>query len=189
MHKPPAELMTKTKGSRLIEIQAFGGFDKPLSYRAPEYLSEKIKIGCLVRIPLGHRKVIGVVTSLNPNQEPDSTKLKNILSLVQESPVLNEELINLARWIAIYYASTIDIVMEGMIPSAVRDGMEGKTQRYLEINHESSFAEAIEKLKNSPQQKKLFLYLKQVTNSVSLHETIKKLGVGISSANGLIKRN
>jgi primosomal protein N' len=50
----------------------------------------KIQIGCLVRIPLGKRKVIGIVSSLAPKEKPTKNKLKNILSLVQEKPVLNE---------------------------------------------------------------------------------------------------
>jgi len=173
---------------KMIEVQAFGGFEKPLSYGVPVQMLSRIKVGCLVRVPLGNRKVIGIVSSLEPKDKPNENKLKNILSLVQEKPVLNEELIKLARWISIYYASSIDNVLESMIPSAVRDGMVEKTKRFIRINRQIPFEQVCEKLKNSPQQKKLFLYLKDSNSEVALHETIDLLGIGISSANGLIKK-
>lgn len=171
----------------MIEVQAFGGFERPLCYSVPKILNSKIEIGSLVRIPLGKRKVIGIVSSLKPKQ-PSDIKLKNVLSLVQEKPVLNKELIKLARWISIYYASTIDTVLESMIPSAVRDGMEGKTKRFIRINPGIHFDKTCEKLKNAPQQKKLFIYLKNSKSEVPLQDIIKHLKIGISSANGLIKK-
>ena len=173
---------------KMIEVQAFGGFEKPLSYLVPVELLSTIKVGCLVRIPLGNRKVIGIVSSLEPKDKPTENKLKNILSLVQKEPVLNEELIKLARWISIYYASSIDNVLESMIPSAVRDGMVENTKRFIRINQRIPFEQACEKLKNSPQQKKLLIYLKDSNAELALHETIDLLKIGISSANGLIKK-
>jgi primosomal protein N' (replication factor Y) len=173
---------------KIIEVQPFGGFDKSLSYGVPKGLLNKIQIGCLVRISLGNRKTMGIVLSLNPKDKPPPNKLKFILSLVQEQPVLNEELIRLARWMCSYYASSIDHVLEGMIPSAVKDGMGGKTMRYLRIKKDVSTSIALEGLQNSPQQKKLFLHLKKCDKDVALHETLKALGVGISSATALVKK-
>ena len=152
--------MSSAIAIKMIEVQAFGGFEKPLSYLVPNHMISKIQIGCLVRIPLGKRKVIGIVSSLSPKEKPNENKLKNILSLVQEKPVLNAELIKLARWMSTYYASSIDNVLESMIPSAVRDGMEEKTKRFIKINKQAPYEQTCEKLKNSPQQKKLFIYLK-----------------------------
>ena len=180
--------MPPSTTTKVVEVQAFGGFEKPLSYSVPIQMISKIQIGCLVRIPLGKRKVIGIVSSLAPKEKPTENKLKNILSLVQEKPVLNGELIKLARWMSTYYASSIDNVLESMIPSAVRDGMEEKTKRFIKANKEIPFEQTCEKLKNSPQQKKLFLYLNDSHSELALHDTINLLGVGISSANGLLKK-
>ena len=173
---------------KIIEVQPFGGFDQVLSYGVPEKLISKIKIGCLVRISLGNRRTTGLVCSLIPKEKPSANKLKFISSLVQEQPVLNEELIRLARWMSSYYASSVENVLDGMIPSAVKDGMGEKTKRYLSLipcESPSSIAKTLDK---SPQQKKLFLHIHNSTEPLPLHETLKSLGVGISSANSLIKK-
>ena len=142
--------------SEIIEVQPFGGYDQALSYGVPKSLISRIQIGCLVRISLGRRNTIGIVLSLTPKERPPVNKLKFITSLVQEQPVLNEELIRLARWMCTYYASSIDHVLEGMIPSAVKEGMGEKKKRYIQATKDSKTELALAELKNSPQQKKLF---------------------------------
>jgi primosomal protein N' (replication factor Y) len=66
--------------------------------------------------------------------------------------------------------------------------MEEKTKRFIKANKEIPFEQTCEKLKNSPQQKKLFLYLNDSNSELALHDTINLLGIGISSANGLLKK-
>ena len=174
--------------SKIIEVQPFGGYDQALSYGVPQSLINRIQIGCLVRISLGRRNTIGIVLSLSPKERPPVNKLKFITSLVQEQPVLNEELIRLARWMCTYYASSIDHVLEGMIPSAVKEGMGEKKKRYIHATKDSKTELVLAELKNSPQQKKLFSYLVKCGQEVALHETLKILDVGISSASALIKK-
>ena len=49
----------------LITVQPMGGFDQPLTYRAKLDDINILKIGSLVKIPLGKRQVMGIVWSLN----------------------------------------------------------------------------------------------------------------------------
>ncbi len=181
--------MTKINSQvNIIEVQPFGGYDQALTYGVPENLIMKIKVGCLVRISLGRRQTIGIVLSLSPKENPPENKLKDISSLVQQEPVLNKELIKLARWMCSYYGSSIDSVLESMIPSAVKDGMSQKTQRYIRIKEGIEYKTALGRLKNSPQQKKLFLHLHESKNELALHDVLKKLAIGISSANSLVQK-
>jgi len=46
---------------KLVEVLPLGGFDQPLTYGAKESIYETLSVGSLVRIPLGVRRVIGVV--------------------------------------------------------------------------------------------------------------------------------
>ena len=172
----------------MIEVQPFGGYDQALTYNVPLNLTAKMRVGCLVRISLGRRQTIGIVLSLSPRESPPKNKLKAITSLVQEEPVLNDELIKLGRWMSSYYGSSIDSVLESMIPAAVKDGMGQKTERYIRINEGVEKEEAFRRLKNSPQQKKLFLHLQEGNEELALHEILKDLKIGISSANTLINK-
>ena len=155
MFRPSGSMSSLIQDYKIIEVQPFGGFDQVLTYGVPEKLISKIKIGCLVRISLGNRRTTGLVCSLVPKEKPSASKLKFISSLVQEQPVLNEELIRLACWMSSYYASSVENVLDGMIPSAVKDGMGEKTKRYLSLipcESPSSIANTLDK---SPQQKNI----------------------------------
>ena len=64
----------------LVEVLPLGGFDHPLTYGAKPSLFDILEIGTLVRIPLGVRRIIGVVSGLNPKHSPP---LRNcVLSLL-----------------------------------------------------------------------------------------------------------
>jgi len=173
---------------KIVEVQPFGGFNQELSYGVPDSLENKIQVGCLVRITLGNRRLTGIITSLESKKNQANFKLKFISSLVQDAPVLNLELIQLARWMCSYYYTSIESVLEGMIPAAVKVGMSEKKSRYLIKLPIKGLKEVEKKLENSPKQKKLFSYIQKSTGPIPLNETLKKLGIGISSANGLVKK-
>ena len=103
--------------SRIAEVQPLSGFDKSLYYSIPREIADQLEVGSLVRIPLGTRSVLGLIFSLNPTAQLDGLKLKKIQLLVQKEPVISEELIKLARWMSIYYSSSIETVLETMIPA------------------------------------------------------------------------
>ncbi len=116
----------------LVEVLPLGGLDKALTYGAEESFENSLKVGTLVRIPLGRRGTLGIVSSLDPMHVPDPQKLRQVSAIVQPEPVLNSELVNLAKWIAAYYSSTLESALGAMIPASVRDGMSPKIRRFVQ---------------------------------------------------------
>lgn len=174
---------------RTIEVQPLSGFKKSLAYGVSDKLSSRLNIGSLVKIPLGPRKVLGIVSSLEAEAPPPSVdKLKFILSLVQDDPVLSPDLLSLAHWMSRYYASSMEAVLEGMIPAAVRDGMGSKNKRMIEASESAGTPEATDSLKRSPKQKLLLDYLLGKGGAVPLLDTLKLLKVGESAAKGLFAK-
>ena len=161
--------------SKIVEVQPFGGFNQELSYGVPDSLDNKIQVGCLVRITLGNRRLTGIITSLESKKNQANFKLKFISSLVQDAPVLNLELIQLARWMCSYYYTSIESVLEGMIPAAVKVGMSEKKSRYLIKLPIKDLKEVERKLGNSPKQKKLFSYIQKSTGPIHLMKPSKNL--------------
>ena len=120
-----------TKNTKFVQVQPLGGFSQALSYGIPKSLEKNIKVGSLVRISVGSRRLNGIVTSFSQAEATHHYQLKDVSSIVQKDPVLNDELIRLAIWISSYYYSSIEYVLEGMIPSAVKTGMNQKTENML----------------------------------------------------------
>ena len=178
-----------TNTAQTIEVQPLSGFKKALAYLVDEKLAPLIKLGSLVKIPLGHRKTLGIVSSLTPESTPPSVeKLKFVLSLIREDPVLSPDLLSLARWMSGYYASSIESILEGMIPAAVRDGTGEKTQRMLESTELGSTEKGKQLVIRSPKQRLLLDHLIEKAAPVPLNETVKTLGVGQSVAKGLVAK-
>jgi len=88
--------------------------DQSFTYRLPETLRHRAQIGCRVLAPFGPRKLTGVILALHDNESDDP--LKEVMRLIDEEPVLDLELISLARWISDYYCAPLGEVLRGMIP-------------------------------------------------------------------------
>ena len=82
--------------SEAIEI------DRPFTYKVPLDMEQKVKVGQMVRVPFGVRSkpVEGFILDLKEEEIKVSFKIKNILSVENEEPVITEEdlkLINFLR--------------------------------------------------------------------------------------------
>jgi primosomal protein N' (replication factor Y) (superfamily II helicase) len=88
--------------------------DQVFTYSLPETLQHRVEIGCRVFVPFGSRKLTGVVLAAH-DQVPD-TNTREVLRLLDEQPVLDFEMISLARWIAAYYCAPLGDVLRTMTP-------------------------------------------------------------------------
>jgi primosomal protein N' (replication factor Y) len=88
--------------------------DRLFTYRLPLTLRHRVMAGCRVVAPLGSRKLTGVVLHVH-NARP-SHEAREVLSLRDAEPVLDDELIRLGQWIAEYYCAPIGEVLKGMLP-------------------------------------------------------------------------
>ena len=98
---------------RAIEVQPLSGFNQALTYSVPAKFAGQLLPGCLVAIPLGPRRTMGIVSSLKPTDVIPAGKLKPISALVRREPVLSPDLLELARWMSGYYACSLEPVLEG----------------------------------------------------------------------------
>ncbi len=87
----------------------------PYSYGISDQLLDIIQVGMRVLVPFGRRQVVGFVVKLTDNQT-FSGKLKNIIAPVDLQPVLNKELLQLARWMAADTYSFLISCLQTIIP-------------------------------------------------------------------------
>ena len=71
-------------------------------------------VGGRVLVPFRQQRMSGVVTGLH-DRKP-SVVTKNLISVLDASPVLDEQLIRLGQWIADYYLAPIGEVFRTMLP-------------------------------------------------------------------------
>ena len=91
---------------------------QPLTYAVPRGARQQISVGTRVWIPLGRRKVIGVVIELLGTTS--LTEIKEIEAILDERPILDSKLLRLARWISQYYVASLGEVLATVLPSSLR---------------------------------------------------------------------
>jgi len=86
--------------------------DMVFTYRAPDGMTPAV--GGRVLVPFRQQRMSGIVVELH-NRKP-SVQTKNVISVLDSEPVLDESLIRLGKWIADYYLAPIGEVFRTMLP-------------------------------------------------------------------------
>lgn len=162
----------------LVEINNIN-VDKTFDYIVPFEYIEKIKIGMRVKVPFASRELEGFVLDLVNNAD-DNYELKEIISIVDEKPILNNELLHLGQFMSKKYFSTLISCYQTMLPKALKaqnkTTINKKMIKYVELCSNS-----FPKLK--PNQEKIVEYLR-INGKVKKEEVNK---ISVSGVNTLIK--
>ena len=86
--------------------------DMVFTYRVPADAAPVV--GGRVLVPFRQQRLTGIVIELHDRKPSVATK--NILSVLDPAPVLDDQLLRLGRWIADYYLAPIGEVFRTMLP-------------------------------------------------------------------------
>lgn len=167
----------------LVEISNIN-VDRTFDYIIPSNLKDKIMIGSRVKVPFANRELEGFVLDVT---DVENTKydLKEIISVVDDSAILNEELLSLGKFMSKKYFASLISCYQTMLPKALKaqngTNISRKMVSYVELNNYSDI-----KLRNN--QKAIVEYLKKFGKSKK--ESVIKIsssGVNTLIKNGIIK--
>lgn len=163
----------------LVEIKT-KNIDQTFSYMIPKELESTIKIGVRVVVPFGKQKLEGFILKIKPYEKVEYS-LKKIIEVVDENPVLTQEMLELGEYISKKTLCNLISCYQTMLPTALKAKQKTKISKkyvsYLQIKNKNINSIKIEN------QKKI-LYLFQETNEIP-----KKIAtsISVSSVNTLIK--
>ncbi len=89
-------------------------------YRIPEGMQDIIRVGHRVLVPFGRRTIQGYVMNIKGMADFDPSKIKPIARTLDIEPVLTEEMIVIAKYLAEYYVDQYISVIETILPSALK---------------------------------------------------------------------
>lgn len=89
-----------------------------------DYLGDQASLqpGTRVRIPFQNRSLVGIFMGYAPESETFSRKLKPITEVIDPTPIIPEEILQLCQWAADYYHYPIGEVLENALPTLLRKG-------------------------------------------------------------------
>jgi primosomal protein N' (replication factor Y) len=145
-------------------------------------------VGALVRVPVLRDLRLGIVGEFGAPKDFPVERLKTVAQVVHPFPALPRDLLELARWMAGYYAAGLDAIIETMIPVAVRRGATIKQEKLLSIVRRLTAEELALIEKRAPQQAKLYRFLEQQFRPQRKGLVLSRLGLTAAVAQGLVKR-
>ena len=137
------------------------------TYSVPQQLTEQVRVGVRVLVPFGRNKTyVGILAELH-NRAPEGYQTKDILQVLDDSPILLDSQLKLWRWLSDYYMSPIGEVYKAALPSGLKaeDGYKPRTELYIRLApqfcNEAALHVALNMLQRAPKQQAAFIdYLK-----------------------------
>ncbi|UOQ47924.1 primosomal protein N' [Gracilibacillus caseinilyticus] len=116
--------------------------NRTFDYLIPENFEDLIQKGMRVSVPFGPRKVMGFVLDIDNHSEFD--KLKAIDEVMDLTPVLTEELLQLGQWISeqtvSFYIQTFQAMLPQILKAKYRKEIEALTEEELDDELQQFFA-------------------------------------------------
>jgi primosomal protein N' (replication factor Y) len=153
--------------------------DRVFSYIVPADLFPAIKFGMRVIVPFAGRKVTGYVVGFSGITQVSQEKLKPVLAVLDNEPVITEELWTLARWMKAYYLCTLAQALKCMVSPAVRVKAAGSYTGLWIGFADNQLAQVLAKLNRSPKQSAV---IKAAAGQPGLSPKALADQVGVSSA-------
>ncbi len=110
----------KKRRKRIAEVTVGVPVPGPFHYRVPSRLADDLEVGKRVWVPFRNRLKVGYVVGFV--KKPKVPKLRSIRKLIDPTPILSRELLELTRWVAGYYRSSWGEAIESAIPGAFKRG-------------------------------------------------------------------
>ena len=92
------------------------------------------EVGARVLVPFSGQRLMGVVVRLHDDEPTDGIEIKPVQQVLDDAPLLSDELMRLAAWIAQYYVAPLGEVLRSMMPLAAEVRRQF-TYRIAEAGH------------------------------------------------------
>ncbi len=87
-----------------------------LSYAVPYAMNGRCQPGVRVRVPVGGRKMVGLVLGDDPARDLPAARLKLLEDVLDDEPVVSEEQIALCRFVSDYYLAPLGETVRLILP-------------------------------------------------------------------------
>jgi len=164
--------MTTTTFTKFASVALEISLNKTLDYGVPEEFDSRIKKGMKVSVPVRGKAQTGYVVDLKDS--PSFPKVMPISNL-HEEVVIEEDLFELALWMAKYYGAPLRKIFKVMLPSPVRNEKKQKEQLFvLRAKTRNELRDLCIQIRNrSPGQAKILDQMLMIKKGILLTELLE----------------
>ncbi|MEW6614895.1 MAG: primosomal protein N' [Thermodesulfobacteriota bacterium] len=100
-----------------VEVAPSLPLSKTFYYQVPENLRDSLEIGKRVLVPFGKRRITGYALGFPSEIEIEDTK--DVLDVLDDSPLFSRDELNFYRWVSTYYFSPLGEVIKTALPKGI----------------------------------------------------------------------
>lgn len=125
-----------------------------LDYLLPKkHKSATIKPGTRVLVPFGKQEIIGVILEITTESNLELTKLKSVLAILDDKPLLPKSILDLIAWTSNYYHHPVGDVINNALPSLLREKTNKKKYVYDQQESKKALSTRTQVIQLNAQQK------------------------------------
>ncbi len=148
-------------------------------YRPPKgACASSLTPGVRVRVPFGPRELVGILVNTSDETSIPEHKLKHAIQIVDEAPILNDEIMSLCLWVAEYYQHPIGEALLTALPTLLRKDKPIPVSTPVFWAHtQEGKGLPFDALKRSPKQQQLHQLLlshKELSPDQLTHKQVKR---------------
>src|SRR6266508_194484 len=162
------------------------------TYEIPDGLAERVAPGARVVVPLGRRRVVGVVAALDV-PAPD-VAAKPIAAAPDAEPALSPGLVELGRWISRYYGTPLGLATRALLPGALWSvrrpgGPAEQAERVLVLAQSlPSLLERERAFRRAPKRRVAYEALEALGGSAPVRHLVTQLRLSRAALDGLVRQ-
>lgn len=141
--------------------------DRAYSYLIPKDLEDKVAVGSRVIVPfgMGNKQLEGYVIQLKDSIDFNVSRIKPVVRVIDDEPVMSPMLVELAKWMKDKYLSYYIDAIQAIVPSPVRT----KSSYIIELSDGDDVYEKLAGLNSNPMME-IVEYLELNSGSAKLSE-------------------
>ncbi len=159
----------------ILQIAISVPLNRLFDYLALEH-NPPLKPGCRVLVPFGKSKKVGFVIKTQENSDIEITRLKHIIEVLDDEPLLGKKDIQLLNWASRYYHHPLGEVYSAAFPVSLRKGRKAvlKQEKFYKLSTKGLSVRP-EQLKRSPKQQQLIQLFQDANSSLNSTQLAEKI--------------
>lgn len=142
-----------------------------------------------VRVPFGPRSAVGLVVQTDVESDQRPAKLRPIKQVIDDEPLISEEMLSLCQWVASYYHHPPGEVYLAALPAALRRGDAARlAPPDIWQLTEAGRAIDLNDMKRAPRQQQLMARMIQWERPVEARELAEELGAIRPALKALVEK-
>jgi primosomal protein N' (replication factor Y) len=162
---------------------------REFTYAVPDSLMAAVRAGMRVKVPFARQTMIGIVTATATTTDVPAGKLKSVIGLLDQEPLLSPALLELGRVVAREFCCAVGEALAAFLPAAVKRRTASATVPVLiPARSPESLRETAQLLEEEhPKRARVLRCVLEHGSPISIHELTRRTGLSESPVRTLVK--